>query len=217
MAKVIGPLHSAEARGRVSGLIYNTWRGISYAKAFCAPAQPRTKMQLLTRAYTTQCVRAWQGLTSDNRLHWNAYAVEHPENDWTGNPKRLTGLNWYTRCNFRILRLAGSVIADPPAVPAPDPVAGFAAANGVLESVLTWTFANGAHNRFWVYCRGPHSAGIIASIERAAICLAGTASMETITATSLSPGRYTFWILVVDIQTGLVSTLLTDHADITAV
>lgn len=216
MAKVIGPLHSAEARGRMSGLIFNTWRGIATVKAFCSPAQPRTKMQLLTRAWTTQIVRAWASLTQDNRDHWNAYAVTHPESDWTGNPKRLTGLNWFVRCNARIFRLGGPQIDDPPAVAAPDPVAGFAAANGVLESILTWTFPDGAANRFWVYAFGPHSQGLDCKIERAAIMLAGTASMGTITATNLSPGRYTFWIVVVNIDTGLASTFLTDTADISA-
>jgi len=216
MAKLIGPLHSAEARGRVSGLIYNTWRGISYAKAFCAPAQPRTKIQLRVRAMTTQLVRAWQGLTQDNRDHWNAYAAEHPQIDWTGNPKRLSGLNWYLRCNFRILYFAETLIDDPPAVPGPDPVTNFAAADGVLESILTWVFPDGAANRFWVFTRGPHSQGITASIEHAAISLAGTAAMGTITATGLSPGRYTFSIQVVNTDTGLVSTFMTDHADITA-
>ena len=216
VAKVIGPLHSAEARGRIAGLIFNTWRGISTVKAFCSPAQPRTAIQLLTRAWTTQLVRAWATITQANRNAWNAYSVTHPESDWTGNPKRLTGLNWFVRCNARIFRLAGSQIDNPPAVAAPDPVADFAAANGVEESVLTWTFGNGANNRFWVYTFGPHSTGLLCKIERASINLAGTAATATVTHSNLAPGRYTYWICVVDIDTGLRSTYLTDTADVTA-
>ncbi len=216
MAKLVGPLHSAEARGRVGGLIFNTWRGISYVKSFCSPAQPRTKIQLATRAWTVACVRAWQALTQDNRDHWNAYAVTHPESDWTGNPKRITGLNWFVRCTFRILRLAGTQVDDPPAVPAPDPGGTFTAGNGVNESVCTWIFPDGANIRFWIYGFGPHSPGLDCKRERAKIMQAGTAAMQTITISNLSPGRYTFWYVNIDVETGLISTYLTDTADITA-
>lgn len=200
----------------MAGLIFNTWRGIATVKAFCSPAQPRTKIQLATRAWTTQLVRAWATLTQPNRDHWNAYAVTHPESDWTGNPKRLTGLNWFVRCNFRILRLGGTQIAEPPAVAAPLPVETFTAADGILQSICTWLFEDAAADRFWIYGFGPHSQGLDCKRERASIIAAGTASMKTITITSLSPGRYTFWIVVVNIETGLASTYLTDTADITA-
>lgn len=59
MAKVTLPLMSAEARGKVGGLIYNTWRGNSTVKIKKAPAQPRTARQLLIRAFATTCSRAW--------------------------------------------------------------------------------------------------------------------------------------------------------------
>ncbi|GAH35704.1 unnamed protein product [marine sediment metagenome] len=216
MAKVIAPLHSAEARGRVSGLIYNTWRGLATCKGFKSPAQPRTSIQMLMRAYAVQMARTWGELNDTQRGLWNDYAVAHPDVDWTGSPKRLSGFNWYVRCNTRILRLAGTPITAPPAENGPDPLATFAAADGVLESVLTWVFANGAANRFWVYSVGPLSQGVQAKREKAVITLAGTASMQTITATNLGVGRYTFWGVTVNIETGLISVYNSDTADITA-
>ena len=40
MAKVINPLLSVEARGRMGGIVYNTWHGISYAKAHYGTHKP---------------------------------------------------------------------------------------------------------------------------------------------------------------------------------
>ncbi len=216
MAKVISPLHSAEARGKVEGLIFNTWRGFNTVKTFKSPAQPRTKIQLLMRAYAVQMARAWGELSDIQRDGWNDYAVNHPDIDWTGSPKRLSGFNWYIRCNTRILRLAGPVISDPPEENAPPPMAAFAAGDGVNESILTWVFGDGAANRHWIYGVGPLSQGRDAKREAAVIVGAGTASQQTLTLTGLFVGRYTFWGVVVNIDTGLISTYVTDTADITA-
>lgn len=216
MAKVISPLHSAEARGKVEGIIYNTWRGMNTVKTFKSPAQPRTKLQLLHRAYCVQMARAWGELSDLQRAGWNDYADNHPDIDWTGSPKRLSGFNWYVRCNTRILRLAGTPIDDPPVENAPPPLGAFAAGDGVLQSILTWTFADGADNRFWIYGVGPLSQGVQAKREKAVIIGAGTASMETLTLSGLFVGRYTLWGVVVNLATGLVSTYVSDTADITA-
>ncbi|MCK4298946.1 MAG: hypothetical protein KAX80_05405 [Planctomycetes bacterium] len=216
MAKVISPLHSAEARGKVEGLIYNTWRGFNTVKTFKSPAQPRTAIQLLTRAWAVQMARKWGELTDIQRAGWNDYAVNHPDIDWTGSPKRISGFNWYIRCNTRILRFAGPPIDTPPVENAPPPMASFAAADGILESVLTWVFSDGAANRFWIYGVGPLSQGRQAKREAAAIVAAGTASMQTITISNLFVGRYTFWGVVVNAETGLASTYVSNTADITA-
>lgn len=215
MAKVIGPLHSAEARGRMSGLIFNTWRGIATVKAFCSPAQPRSMSQLRIRSWTTQLVRAWGALEYAKILAWNAYAVNHPETDWTGNPKRLTGLNWYVRCNLRLLWLAETLITDPPAVPAPDPPDSFLANDGVGQTITEWTATDPGEVKIDIWFAGPTNHGVQPKIERAHHSTFELGETATVTITGLQPGYYMFFARMIDLATGLASTWVSEGATIT--
>jgi len=77
MAKVIGPLHSSEARGRMGGLVFNTWRGLNVVKQSTSPANPRTIAQLNIRAIAVGQARGWQGESAANQAAWDAYASTH--------------------------------------------------------------------------------------------------------------------------------------------
>jgi hypothetical protein len=216
MAKVTGPLHSSEARGRMGGIIANTWRGASYVKAKTSPAQPRSKLQLQIRAWTTMLVRAWGELNQSQRDSWNEYATAHPGVDWTGNPKRLTGLNWWVRCNLRSLQMGLSGFVSVPTTAAPDALTNFAAANGVLSSVLTWTATGGTDKRVDIYIVGPHSAGMLAKIERAKHKIFASGETGTETIADLIAGTYTFFVRVLDEDNGLASPWVSDTAVVTA-
>jgi hypothetical protein len=215
MAKVINPLMSTEARGRVGGLIANTWRGISYLKAFCSPAQPRTQRQLQMRAWNAMLMRKWQSLTPTNRTNWNDYAVNHPDIDWTGNQKRLTGLNWYLRCNIRLLDLAKPVIADPPTTPAPDAVLGLAVAGTTAGITISYTTAADTTLSTDIRRVGPHSAGKQAKIEQAKHISYQGIEIGLITESGLLPGRYTAFVRVIDEDNGLASPDLSGSATAT--
>ena len=119
MAKCLGPLHSSEARGKVGGLVINSWRGFSTVKAKHAPAQPRSAAQLAARAILVQASRQWQ--TSADQASWNAYATTHTMTDWTNSPKRLTGANWFTMLFVRLTRRAQPPLTAAPTTLAPDP------------------------------------------------------------------------------------------------
>lgn len=145
MAKILNPLMSAEARGKIAGIIYNTWRGISYAKIFTAPAQPQTQKQLNIRSYMTEAVRSWRSLTSAQRSGWSTYANTHTELDWTGNPRRITASNWYCRCYVLAKLLALNPITTAPTVAAPAAPAGLAlttSAGAIGVNVSTPSVAN---------------------------------------------------------------------------
>ena len=215
MAKCMNPAMSTETRGRVAGIVYNTWRGTRYIKSQTSPAQPRTKLQLQMRAWTTILVRAWQGLTDAQRTSWNDYAVAHPDVDWTNSPKRLTGMNWWTRNNIRAWLAGQQGYVSVPTVPAPDAVASFAAANGAGESVVTWVDPGGDPGHLDIWMLGPHSAGVLAKIQRAKHKAMANRATETETITGLIAGTYTFWARVIDDNTGLVSTWVSDTATVT--
>jgi len=200
----------------MSGLIYNTWRGISTVKAFCSPAQPRSARQLIMRAYATKLVRYWQELEAAERASWNDYAVAHPDTDWTGNPKRLSGLNWFVRCNSRLMDMGITPVDTAPSVAAPAAIVSYQALNGVLSSQQIWELGPGTDLMADIWLLGPHSAGIETKINKAKHNSYTAYEVNDLTITGLSVGRYTFWARIVSEVNGLASTWKSDTADITA-
>jgi len=214
MARVLNPLNATEARGRVGGLVYNTWRGARYVKPNTSPAQPRTPRQLQIRAWTTYLVRYWALISADNRGFWNDYATSHPDIDWTKSPKRLTGLNWFVRCNLRLLDLALSIIEAPPAVAAPDAPSDFVATGAAGSIGTTWTAMAGTNLQADLWVAGPFSVGVAAKIERAKHAGYSDGESPPINLSPLQPGRYTCWLRTIDEDTGLASPWVSDTADV---
>jgi hypothetical protein len=216
MAKLMNPLMSSEARGRVGGTVYNTWRGVRYAKQQTSPAQPRSQLQLQIRAWCTYLVRLWSTIGATPMGHWNDYASANPVIDWTGAPKRLTGLNWYVRCNIRLLQNGFSILTEPPAAAAPSAPVSFAAANGVLSSIVSWTPEAGTDLTTEVWAIGPHTAGQQGKIEQARRITGVAGEQGATSLNDLRPGTYTVFGRVVGELTGLASTWVSDTAVITA-
>jgi hypothetical protein len=215
MAKVMNPLMSTEARGRVGGLVYNTWRGVRYVKQNTSPAQPRTRCVLEIRSTFAKFVRAWQALDVDKRQHWDDYADTHKATDWTNLARRLTGANWFVRCNVRLAWMEHATIDEPPSTPAPDAPASFAAANGIQQSIITWTPSGGTDKLADIFHSGPLSKGIYPKIQRARHKAFLIGEGGTATITGLTPGRHWFWCRMLDEDNGLQSTWVTDYADVT--
>jgi hypothetical protein len=117
MAKVVGPLHSSEARGSVGALTYNTWRGLSTVKLRQVPSTEFSDKQKQIRALTKLCTISWQSIGDTLRAAWNTYANQHPDLDWTGSHKHLSGYNIYVRLNVRALHMGESIATSPPAQP----------------------------------------------------------------------------------------------------
>ncbi len=99
MAKLVGPLFSVEARGSVGDKTYTTLRGVSVVKARKGPATQYSSKQVAVRARTAEITALWQSLSPSQRADWNSYASVHLCCDWTGQPKRLSGYNWFVRIN----------------------------------------------------------------------------------------------------------------------
>lgn len=215
MAKVINPLLSIEARGRMAGLVYNTWHGISYVKAHSGPNQPNTAAQLAARARLVTIGAAWRGLTQVQRDAWGVYADAHPESDWTGNPLRLTGQNWYIRCNVQLDRIGVAAIADPPAVAAPDAVVGWANELTVADLTVEWT-APLLTDWVDIFALGPVSTGVDPKFEHATCYDTVIASTVTpfIIVLAVPSGRWRCWGRVIDVATGLTSPWSSDTEDI---
>lgn len=193
MAKLLDPLRSSEARGKVGGVIYNTTRGIKYAKVFTSPAQPRTARQLIIRAYMLTCTRAWASLTGAQRQSWNEWAALHPIIDWTGNPVSASGFNWYCALSVRLLDQAKTVVATPPSVNGPNTPVMLILTGGV--GTLSWTFtpATGTGITIDMWTQGPMSAGRLGKLQHARHRIYAPGETSPVALASLTPGFYTAW------------------------
>jgi len=87
MAKVYGPILSIDARGTVGKIVtYSGWRGISYARQWFKPQNPRTALQVEQRGRLTRAVAAWHQETDDVKKQWDEAA-----------PLPLSGFNFYVK------------------------------------------------------------------------------------------------------------------------
>jgi hypothetical protein len=208
LTKLTQPLGSSEARGKLGGLCYNTWRGISYVKTIKAPGNQNTPRRLEVRALTKACTLHWQAITDADRAAWNHYATLHLDPYWTGNPKRNSGYNWFVRANFRLLDLGLSIIDTPPTRPNQSPLATLAATVVGNTIVLDWTLpagATAAELQVDIYYTSAISAGRQPKLEGAKHKVYVAAEAGTYTTPSLMPGNYGLFARTIDESTGLAS------------
>ena len=203
MAKVVGPLHSSEARGRMGGLVFNTWRGVATVKAKVAPCQPQTSLQLAVRAIAIALVRLWAACL--HKADWNDYAYAHPTTDGMGNSVRATGANWYLALNTRMKRMGLAVVETPPAVVAPAAIEGFSATLSSGAFSPTWTAPTLAADGVEVWMDGPHSAGRAGSIAKARYLSQWTGDQSGLGSVAVALGSYTLFARGLSLVDGQVS------------
>jgi len=162
MAKVTNPLHSNEARGRVGGLVYNTWRGLRVVKTHTPPAHEDDPKRQAHKAIVQAAAIHWRSITPDQRAAWDHYADTHFDLDWTGTPKRLAGYHWYVRIQTIRADLLQPYADNPPTDTclARLELAAEDAGGGII--LLTWdpTLADDPYAYVTqIWGAGPHSPG----------------------------------------------------------
>lgn len=168
MAKVTGPLNSIEARGRVGALVYNTWRGLHTVKTHTDPATQYSDKQIAIRALGNYCTGLWQDLSDDLRREWDKYAIDHPDADWSGNDKRLSGYNMFLRLGVRSLLLDETVLGFPPVISVDHILDGFQSYFAPPGLFLGWnipTWSGYDDYRVEVYCSAYHGPARHPSIK----------------------------------------------------
>ena len=170
MAKVTGPLHSSEARGAVGSLTYNSWRGLSTVKARSGPLVTMSDDQRALRALTAACTVLWQAATQATRDGWNIYALNHPDTDWTGLDKRLSGYNWFIRINVRRQLVGQAILSTPPATSVTIRLLNYQLYGAGTDLWTTWDVADPPMGEVYfveAYLTAALSAGRFASIKEA--------------------------------------------------
>ena len=77
MAKLVAPLMSFGARGKLGGsLVYSNWKGINTARQLVTPANPRSAAQVAQRGLLSVIVTAWRSteVSQAVRTGWNKAA-----------------------------------------------------------------------------------------------------------------------------------------------
>jgi hypothetical protein len=213
MAKCIAGGFAAETRGKVGGLVFNSWRGVGTLKIKHAPAQPRTNLQLAVRAIMIMLARKWQSLS--NQADWNQYATDHPFSDWTNSPKRLTGMNWYCMLGLRLSRLGIPIVATPPEVVAPDPVTGLTAVGAAGSVTVDWSTPSAHTDSVEIWLHGPHSAGRLGSLVKAKYNCSPWGDEGGLSISGLQAGVYDVYVRVCSRTNGLVSAFVGDQTVVT--
>jgi hypothetical protein len=97
MAKVIGPLHSDGAAGQIGKtLVFATWKGIKYCRAYVIPGNPSTTEQQMVRGYFSTASAAWTAETPTVQTAWNTYA--------SNNGLKMSGRNLYLKAYWTFLQ-----------------------------------------------------------------------------------------------------------------
>lgn len=215
MAKVVAPLHSSEARGKMNGLVYNTWRGLSTVKQHVHPADPATSRQLAWRAFMTTINSHWRALDPSIREEWKRYAQEHPDPDWTGKPKRLTGHQQFVRHWLRNNVIPAAGPTRPPHLAPPEhpgQIFAMSPEPGIFHA--TWYGLQRPYGEivYWtVYLDGPKSIARRPEPTDKLLLTAISWEATEIVAWDLAPGYYWMFSRILRADTGQVSPWLIEQ------
>jgi hypothetical protein len=100
VAKTSGPLLSFRSRGSIGkAMTLGSWKGISYARQYVIPANPRTTAQVNNRNSFRWIGEAWRYAPDVLRAPWRAYVRGKP----------LTDRNAFLRENQPVLREADDI------------------------------------------------------------------------------------------------------------
>lgn len=76
MATVKGPLFSLDASGSIGGsVVFAKWKGRNYCRRHAVPANPKSVLQVGTRAMLRFLSQQWDGLTDGEKATWDVPAA----------------------------------------------------------------------------------------------------------------------------------------------
>jgi hypothetical protein len=162
MVKLVGPLHSEEARGRLGANVYGSWRGISYVKEHVDPRPEPTQHQLDWRDIWGTVGPGWKLLTNAQRNLWNDYADAHPHSDWTGKLVRMSGFNAFVKLNSWLASISQPFLTVPPIGLNPPIITGLMQFTIFTSQYIIWDIPSaGNPNQYQIQFRtaGPYSIG----------------------------------------------------------
>lgn len=185
MARTVGPLMSLDASGSLAGTItFAKWKGRSYVRQLVTPSNPRSALQLSTRAMMKFLSQQWTPeLTANQKASWEDDAAA----------MAASPFNAFTRTNLsRWTQFTGPTKETPigAAGTAPTFTTPPDAVNGVRQATLTWDL-NALNNGWGLLIFRNATTGFTTGRDN----LIGVALLKTLTAdqfvdTPLEPGTW---------------------------
>jgi len=196
MAKVDGPLMSFGASGSVANMVvFSKWKGRPYVRQHVTPSNPRSALQVSTRAMMKFLAQNWAALSAAEKATWDDAAAAGT----------FSGFNAYTQYNMRRWTQSQGPSIEYPAAELiiPTDPTPFAATGGVGQAVLDWTMP--AADAWGVILYRSLTTGFTPSRSNAiAAIFCDTADSFAYTDTPLDPETY-FWRIACFSVDGLLS------------
>ncbi len=103
-----------EMSGSAKGVTAAKSRGRKYIRNRGYGGSTRTSSQSSVKAVFKQLSQAWQGLTNEQILSWNASANSAQGKSVLGTKSKISGANLFMRLNFWVLKCGGTMLTVPP-------------------------------------------------------------------------------------------------------
>lgn len=132
---------TSPSSGSIAGTTFSHNRAGQYTRNRRTPVVgTRTPRQAVVKGNMTLSSQAWQALTSAQQAAWISYANGHPIVDALGQSIKLTGSQYFIKCQAALFNVGGPAITDPPVSSSVTPVApAFSAAFDAPLAVVSWT------------------------------------------------------------------------------
>lgn len=106
-----------QASGSVGGFTAAHNAGGLYLRARSIPVNPNSPAQQESRVALATLVTYWTStLTPAQRAAWELYASNVPVTDKLGDPRNISGLSMFVRCNQPRVRTGEAIVDDAPSV-----------------------------------------------------------------------------------------------------
>jgi hypothetical protein len=106
-----------EASGSMGGMVASHNRFGQYFRARAVPVNPSSIYQQIIRSVMLSLASRWSDtLTDPQREAWESYAANVQRPDALGEPRTLTGLNWYIAMNVPRIQAGGTHVDVAPTI-----------------------------------------------------------------------------------------------------
>lgn len=150
LVRLKGPMFSLEAHGAIGKtVIMELWEGVSYAKKWAKPCNPRSAAQRLLRGYFAYCITHSRALTPYQVYWWQG---------WLGE----AGTTWFNRATGRGLSFELERLAPPLYPPTYDIVNPPAPTDLWYDwgtQTLSWDYVHGAQVVAYIVSRALYYPG----------------------------------------------------------
>jgi len=207
MAKVTGPLMSLAASGSVAKTVtFATWKGRPYVRNLVKPANPKSDLQVSTRAVMKFLAQNWAGISAADQATWATLAASIVASNF----------NAYTKYNLQQwTQFVGPSQLSPPTragtfgTEAAAPLQ-LAATGGVGQITITCDMDTANDNWGLLLFRSPTTTFTAARDNLVAMVLQTATGTTTYVDTGLTPATYYYTGLQLTTDGRLETTQMTE-------